>query len=130
MEQAVIALAIVAEVVLIVAMIHAIRVLSHVGSAAERVAESIDSRLAAAADQAGRTLEEVGQTARELRSRSQQMGRVLREFEAIGAALGVLVGAREIVGPRVSSMVSAALKRMSNWLTHKKPPGGRSDDRA
>ncbi|KPJ63114.1 hypothetical protein AMK68_04130 [candidate division KD3-62 bacterium DG_56] len=130
MEQAVIALGMVAAVVLIAAAIHAIRVLSHLGSVAERVAESIDSRLGTAADHAGRALDEVGQTAREVRSRSEQMGRVLREFEAIGAALGVLVGAREIVGPSVSSVVSAALKRVSNWLTHKKPPGGESDDRA
>lgn len=130
MDRALIALGVVAGVVLILAAIHAIRILSRVGTAAERVAESIDFRLGVVADQAGRALEELGQTAREIRLRSEQTGRLLREFEAIGAALGVLVGAREIVGPSVSSIVSATVKRMSNWLTHRKPPGGGSNDRA
>jgi uncharacterized protein YoxC len=122
MAQTGIVVGLVAGIVFIVAAVYAMHVLARIGGAVERVAESIDTRLGTIADQTGRALEEVSETARDLRARSEQMGHVLREVEAISAALGVVVGAREIVGPRVGSLLTGGLKRISDWLARHKPP--------
>jgi hypothetical protein len=126
MTHAVIVLGIVAEIVLIVALLHAIRVLARIGRAADHLTESIDLRLAEVADAARPVLDEARQTARDFRSRSEQMGRVLREMEGIAVALGVLVGAREIAGSTVSSIVGGGMRRLSQWLAKFKPTGGES----
>ena len=123
MLEVALAAAIVAALAVVVGVVYLLRTLRRFERLVDQSLEIVERRIPELIGQAQGAVGEVSRAAQDVRSRTESLGRVLREAETIIAVLGVLFGAKEVISPSLGSLLGAAAKRALR-IAGKRPERG------